>query len=106
MPVCRYPIVVSAPITSSPESCSTRRSTPCVLGCCGPMFTVMTSLRSSGPLVSTVFIASAPALDDAADGVEEGHVDLLHAARGVVRHVDVNLRHRSEGAAVPAGQRH
>src|SRR5579872_5901479 len=34
--------------TVSPSSCSTRRSTPCVLGCCGPMLTVIVSLRSSG----------------------------------------------------------
>src|SRR6186997_1785083 len=47
MPVWRYPIVVSAPTTVSPDSCSTRRSTPCVLGCCGPMLTVMVSVRSS-----------------------------------------------------------
>ena len=39
---CRRPTIVS------PESCSTRRSTPCVLGCCGPMLTVIVSLRSSG----------------------------------------------------------
>src|SRR4029450_5878615 len=53
MPVWRNPIVVSAPTTVSPESCRTRRSTPCVLGCCGPILTVMLSLRSSGAVVVT-----------------------------------------------------
>src|SRR5688500_4738493 len=33
--------------TISPSSSSTRRSTPCVLGCCGPILTVIVSLRSS-----------------------------------------------------------
>src|SRR5688572_8584295 len=32
---------------TSPSSSSTRRSTPCVLGCCGPMFTVIVSVRIS-----------------------------------------------------------
>jgi hypothetical protein len=41
-------MVVSAFTTTSPESSSTMRSTPCVLGCCGPMFTVIVSERSSG----------------------------------------------------------
>src|SRR5262245_11417938 len=31
----------------SPSSSSTRRSTPWVLGCCGPMLTVIVSVRSS-----------------------------------------------------------
>ena len=34
--------------TISPSSSSTSRNTPCVLGCWGPMFTVIVSLRSSG----------------------------------------------------------
>src|SRR5262245_48982049 len=33
--------------TVSPSSSSTRRSTPCVLGCCGPMLTVIVSVRMS-----------------------------------------------------------
>src|SRR5665647_2241687 len=32
-------------LTSSPSSVTTRRSTPCVLGCCGPMLTT-TSLKA------------------------------------------------------------
>src|SRR5438132_1040852 len=48
MPVWRYPIVGAADTTVSPSSSSTSRSTPCVLGCCGPMLTVMVSVRISG----------------------------------------------------------
>src|SRR5689334_19005953 len=33
--------------TTSPSSSITRRSTPCVLGCWGPMFTVIVSVRIS-----------------------------------------------------------
>src|SRR3954465_2179887 len=51
IPVCRYPMVGDAESTCSPSSSSTRRSTPCVLGCCGPIFTVMISLRISGIVV-------------------------------------------------------
>src|SRR5881409_2777741 len=32
--------------TVSPSSSSTTRSTPCVEGCCGPMFRVMVSVRT------------------------------------------------------------
>src|SRR3954468_18300701 len=32
---------------TSPSSSSTNLSTPCVLGCCGPMLTVIVSVRSS-----------------------------------------------------------
>src|SRR5215212_5834590 len=48
IPVWRYPIVGDIARTVSPSSSSTRRSTPCVLGCCGPMLTVIVSVRSSG----------------------------------------------------------
>src|SRR5438477_10605055 len=51
MPVCRYPIVGDADRTISPSSSSTSRNTPCVLGCCGPMLTVIVSVRSSGIVV-------------------------------------------------------
>src|SRR6187431_3245793 len=40
-------MVGDAEITVSPSSSSTRRSTPCVLGCCGPMLTVIVSVRTS-----------------------------------------------------------
>src|SRR5260221_12863911 len=32
--------------TVSPSSTSTRRNTPCVDGCCGPIFRIISSLRS------------------------------------------------------------
>src|SRR5262245_762177 len=48
MPVCRNPIVGLSETMFSPSSSSTRFSTPCVLGCWGPMFTVIDSVRSSG----------------------------------------------------------
>src|SRR5438132_12981858 len=41
-------MVGDADSTVSPSSSSTRRRTPCVLGCCGPMFTVITSVLISG----------------------------------------------------------
>src|SRR5262249_12800432 len=45
MPRCRYPMTTSASTTFSPSRRSTTRSTPCVLGCCGPM--LITSSRVS-----------------------------------------------------------
>src|SRR5512138_2095964 len=60
MPVWRYPMVGDAERTVSPSSVSTRRSTPCVLGCCGPMLTVMVSVRRPGSC-SGVVVASATA---------------------------------------------
>src|SRR5260370_42083242 len=41
-------MVGAAESTVSPSSSSTIRSTPCVLGCCGPMLTVITSVLMSG----------------------------------------------------------
>src|ERR1700691_4239169 len=38
MPVCRYPISGRHLTIVSPSNSSSRRSTPCVEGCCGPMF--------------------------------------------------------------------
>src|SRR5215212_6132767 len=59
IPVCRYPIVVLAPMTVSPSSSSIRLSTPCVLGCCGPMLTVIVSLRSSATAHPVAFDVGA-----------------------------------------------
>src|SRR5574337_1802789 len=33
-------------VTTSPSSFNSRRSTPCVLGCCGPMLTYISSIVS------------------------------------------------------------
>src|SRR6266545_1431073 len=54
MPRCRYPMTTSASTTFSPSSRSTTRSTPCVLGCCGPMF-------STSSLVSNIAPRTVPA---------------------------------------------
>ena len=104
----------------SPESCSTRRSTPCVLGCCGPMLTVIVSLRSSG-IVSCQFECvqlqscfgarwppgnwNWPSLHQFAQHVQQRPVDLLHARGVVVGDVHVNLGGLSDAPAVASGQR-
>src|ERR671915_282087 len=94
MPVCRYPIVVCAETTVSPSSSSTSRSTPCVLGCCGPMFTVIVSVRSSGisirqsgNRVRLLFVA----FDELAHGVQQRPMHFLHARRRGVRHVHMDV---------------
>src|SRR4051812_21108560 len=65
-------MVVSALTTSSPDSSSTRRSTPCVLGCCGPMLTVIVSDRSSGVVLVVIGVPGwrACALPQLAGGQE------------------------------------
>src|SRR5688572_27666742 len=35
----------------SPSSVTIRRSTPCVLGCCGPMFSMSSSVRRAVPIL-------------------------------------------------------
>src|SRR5512141_1152700 len=47
MPRCRYPITTSQSTTRSPSSLSTTRSTPWVLGCCGPMLMTSSSVSKS-----------------------------------------------------------
>src|SRR5688500_12948848 len=104
-------MVVSALTTVSPESSSTIRSTPCVLGCCGPMLTVIVSVRSSA--VDIVFSCQSSdvsnqlqvrgcggcqraepllhlPLHQRADGVNDCPMHSLHARRGLVGHVNVN----------------
>src|SRR5260370_12287706 len=54
-PRCRYPIMHSEPITRSPASFSLTRNTPCVDGCCGPIFRMSSSAPSS---VVRSFVAS------------------------------------------------
>src|SRR3954453_10950619 len=49
IPRCRYPITTSASTTCSPSRRSTTRSTPCVLGCCGPMLITSSSVSNIGP---------------------------------------------------------
>ena len=72
----------------SPSSSMTRRSTPCVLGCCGPMFTVIVSVRSSGMATRQRSAGSGRLrrderrLDQIADDVEHRQVPFLDAGRG------------------------
>src|SRR3712207_8383832 len=47
------------PISVSPSSSSTRRSTPCVAGCCGPMLISMCSPARSGSSAGTGSICTA-----------------------------------------------
>src|SRR5438445_5480951 len=112
MPVWRYPMVGDADTTVSPSSCSTSRSTPCVLGCCGPMFTVIVSVRSiffsrggpsprSSPLAALKF-----PFDQLADGMNQRAVYFLHARGDGMRHVHVQLRGFAHRTAVVAGERH
>src|SRR5687767_5065258 len=68
----------------SPSSSSTRRSTPCVLGCCGPRLTVIVSLRISA-------IAVHPLFDELADCVYQRAMHFLNARCEVVRNVHVHI---------------
>src|SRR6266567_7996869 len=116
MPVWRKPMVAFAVTIVSPESSSTRRSTPCVLGCCGPILTVMVSLRSSGIWVAhglwlmahgswLMADGSQRALYDLAHDVDQRAVHFLHARRILVRHVHVDVRRAAHASAVPSRQR-
>ncbi len=60
----------------SPSSSSTRRSTPCVLGCWGPMLTVIISVLMSG-----ISLVHARPLHDVADHVQQRPVHFLHPRR-------------------------
>src|SRR5262245_50933770 len=51
-------------ITVSPSSSSTSRSTPCVLGCCGPIFSVSVSVAAmSGHIFHVVIQEDRPVAD-------------------------------------------
>src|SRR5215203_7427938 len=83
----------------SPSSSSTSRSTPCVLGCCGPMLTVMVSLRISAMADYLLF-------DEIAHRVNERAMYFLHSRREIVRDVDVHVDRRPDGAAATACECH
>src|ERR1700741_2056332 len=87
-------MVTSALRTISPSSSSTSRSTPCVLGCCGPMLTVIVSLRSSG-------MAS---LDQLAHHVQHRPVHFLNLCARHTGDVHVHVYQPARLAAVPPGQ--
>src|SRR6187401_2912426 len=94
MPVCRKPMVGSAATTVSPSSSSTSRSTPCVLGCCGPMLTVIVSLRSSG-------MAS---LDQLAHHVQHRPVHFLNLGARQARYVHEHVHEPACLSTVASGQ--
>src|SRR5262245_62980104 len=87
-------MVVSAVRTVSPESCTTMFSTPCVLGCCGPMLTVITSLRSSG----------IGAFNDLTHDMHQRAMHFLHARGVLVGHVHVDVGGAAHAAAVTPGE--
>src|SRR6187401_3643350 len=100
MPVCRKPIVGEAERIVSPSSSSTSRSTPWVLGCCGPMLTVIVSVRSSGIALkkglrakgSRLRVDGKLAFDLVAHRVNERAVHFLNARGEGVRHIHVHVR--------------
>src|ERR1035438_6905102 len=68
MPVCRYPMSGWHLTMVSPSNSSSRRSTPCVEGCCGPMFRdrlrgfalMASSATASGMVGVTVSLTFVP----------------------------------------------
>src|SRR5215217_208623 len=80
MPVCRKPIVGCTVTTVSPSSSNTNRSTPCVLGCCGPMLTVIVSVRTS---------AIQFHLHQLTEHMQHRNVDFLHTRGALFLHGDV-----------------
>src|SRR5713226_1083004 len=48
---CRYPKCGVTSEITSPSVRSTSRRTPCVLGCCGPMLTSISSVRTSNSMM-------------------------------------------------------
>src|SRR3954469_9741599 len=95
MPVWRYSIVGDAERIVSPSSSSTRRSTPCVLGCCGPMLTVITSERISGTSRFALLVlrftgrSRQPVALDVLAELFRGHLQVL---RDVRRTADLHRR--------------
>src|SRR4030095_15851085 len=61
--------------TVSPSSSSTSRNTPCVLGCCGPMLTVIVSARMSA--------TRQPILHDVLAEFFFGHLQRLRGVRSL-----------------------
>src|SRR4029079_4912890 len=62
MPRCRYPITTSASTTFSPSRRSTTRSTPCVLGCCGPMLITSSLVSNIAPRTVPGVSSAVPVL--------------------------------------------
>src|SRR5215475_56864 len=99
-------MVGDADRTISPSSVSTSRSTPCVLGCWGPMLTVIVSVRrpdsSSFTSLITGVIVSATAGQPIAFDVD-GKLFLCDLQRlgHMRRPADLHRRVFSQGKALP-----
>src|SRR6476659_7629978 len=71
-------MITSASTTFSPSSRSTTLSTPCVLGCCGPMLITSSSVSNIGPrcgagLLNVGLLARLPQLQPV-QGILEQHL--------------------------------
>src|SRR6266849_1339135 len=63
---CRYPRCGVTSEMTSPSVRSTSRNTPCVLGCCGPMLTSISSVRTSNSMmVGSATVAMRKSLQSA-----------------------------------------
>src|SRR5437899_7127466 len=71
-----------ASTTVSPSSSSATRSTPCVEGCCGPMLSVMVSVRTVSDLLGRRVLERGVGRDAARRVVGERH--LLVAERRIL----------------------
>src|SRR5437879_2092200 len=75
-------MTTSLPTTRSPSSRSTTRSTPCVLGCCGPMLRTSSSVSNMG--CGSVAI-NTPAHDHGTGGTETPRKSLYRSSFSVPR---------------------
>src|SRR5262244_2397380 len=91
--------------TFSPSSSSATRSTPCVLGCCGPMFSVIVSLRTVADLLGRELLQGRRRLEPPRRVVRERH--LFVAERGVLaqRPTHPVLGQQDAGEVGVAGER-
>src|SRR5437870_3705788 len=97
----RYPMSGSASFITSPSARTTKRSTPCVEGCCGPIDSVMSSVASppsvwrwtstsnpASPIVSSGLQQALPRGGDAVVLLGLDEVLAQRVARPVLRHED------------------
>src|SRR6188474_2515541 len=89
---------------TSPSSSSTSRNTPWVLGCCGPMLTVIVSVRSSGICPAGSAATLQPFLYQLANHMQDCAVHFLHAGGGCVGDIQMDVRQASRFTAVPSRQ--
>src|SRR6185295_4503884 len=88
----------SASFITSPSARTTKRSTPCVEGCCGPMLRVMSSVASpsrctstskpASPIVPSGFQQAFPRCRDAVVLLRLDEVLAQRVSRPVFRHED------------------